>query len=215
MPRARPSWCRRWVRCRVSAVCTPRLATALVGASRMVQHRVRPLAYLNAMASRERSMPSIPNTRKLMAYLATPAWPIRPAVDLAMLVPAGGVAEALQECGKKGIKAAISIAGGFAEAGGLPSRAPDADLRTLRHSRLVGPNCVGVLHPARGMTATFSSEPEKSHARCPAGRAGAVHPIRRPGRALLLKFRQTWTLTWLRFTVINDDGHQRTDPGLR
>ena len=81
------------------------------------------------------------------------------AVDLALLLlPASAVAEALEACGRRGIRAAISIAGGFAEAGLSDEQDRLTRLCAEWGIRLVGPNCVGALHPALGMTATFSSE---------------------------------------------------------
>lgn len=80
-------------------------------------------------------------------------------IDLAMiLLPAQGVAEALEQCALQGVRCAISIAGGFAEAGGEAEQDQLTAICQRYGIRLVGPNCVGVLHPALGMTATFSSE---------------------------------------------------------
>ena len=80
-------------------------------------------------------------------------------IDLALiLLPAHGVAEALEQCALQGVRCAISIAGGFAEAGGEAEQDRLTAICQQYGIRLVGPNCVGVLHPALGMTATFSSE---------------------------------------------------------
>src|SRR5690606_4537491 len=80
-------------------------------------------------------------------------------VDLALiLLPAKGVPDALDACGRRGIPFAISVAGGFAEAG--DRNAQDRILEICRRTgiRLVGPNCVGLLNPRAGVTATFSTE---------------------------------------------------------
>jgi len=80
-------------------------------------------------------------------------------IDLAMiLLPAAGVADALRHCAQQGVRAAISIAGGFAEAGDAAAQDALSVMCQRYGIRLVGPNCVGVLNPALGMTATFSSE---------------------------------------------------------
>jgi acyl-CoA synthetase (NDP forming) len=80
-------------------------------------------------------------------------------IDLAMiLLPAAGVADALEQCALQGVRTAISIAGGFAEAGDTAAQEVLSALCRQHGIRLVGPNCVGVLNPALGMTATFSSE---------------------------------------------------------
>jgi len=80
-------------------------------------------------------------------------------IDLAMiLLPAAGVVDAVHQCALQGVRTAISIAGGFAEAGDTAAQEALTALCEQHGIRLVGPNCVGVLNPALGMTATFSSE---------------------------------------------------------
>jgi acetate---CoA ligase (ADP-forming) len=80
-------------------------------------------------------------------------------VDLALiLLPATGVADALLACGQRGIPYAISIAGGFAEAGDAAQQERLVQTCAQYGIRLVGPNCVGLLNPRAGVTATFSTE---------------------------------------------------------
>ncbi|MCE2878926.1 MAG: CoA-binding protein [Comamonadaceae bacterium] len=80
-------------------------------------------------------------------------------IDLALiLLPAAGVPDALHQCALQGVRTAISIAGGFAEAGDAAAQQALSDVCQQHGIRLVGPNCVGVLNPGLGMTATFSSE---------------------------------------------------------
>ena len=65
-------------------------------------------------------------------------------IDLALiLLPAAGVAEALQQCALQGVRTAISIAGGFAEAGDTAAQEALTALCQQHGIRLVGPNCVG------------------------------------------------------------------------
>lgn len=70
--------------------------------------------------------------------------------ELAVIViPSRMVAEAIEECGKAGVKAAIIITGGFAEAG-HEGEILQAELeQTARKAgvRLIGPNCQGVNYP--------------------------------------------------------------------
>lgn len=80
-------------------------------------------------------------------------------IDLALiLLPASAVEPALAQCAQRGVASAISIAGGFAEAGDAQAQARLAQICKETGIRLVGPNCVGLLRPALGVTATFSSE---------------------------------------------------------
>ena len=82
------------------------------------------------------------------------------AVDLAVVcVPAVEVAGVLRDCGKRGVKAAVVLSSGFAEAGEegavrqneLQAIARDAGLR------LLGPNCLGVANARNKSVLSFSS----------------------------------------------------------
>ena len=79
-------------------------------------------------------------------------------IDVALLLAAADqVAPALEEAGKCGIPFAIAIASGFAEAGDGARQADLSRICLETGIRLVGPNCVGILNPANGTTATFST----------------------------------------------------------
>lgn len=82
-------------------------------------------------------------------------------VDLAVIcVPALLVEAALEECGRKGVRAAIVISAGFREVGEEGRLREEAVGRVLeRYSmRAVGPNCMGCVTTAPGvmMNATFA-----------------------------------------------------------
>ena len=80
--------------------------------------------------------------------------------DLAILaVPAESVVDVVQDCVAAGVPAAVVWAGGFAEAGDA-GRARQRELEAVcRDSglKLCGPNCIGVINTAIGLTASFSS----------------------------------------------------------
>lgn len=82
-------------------------------------------------------------------------------VDLAIVViPAAGVLEAVEACGRKGVRALVVISAGFKEVGAEGLKREE-ELRAMvrRYGmRLVGPNCLGVLNtdPAVSMNATFA-----------------------------------------------------------
>lgn len=81
-------------------------------------------------------------------------------VDLALvLVPASVVADAVEDCGRKGIPYAVVIASGFAETGEDGRERQAAVRRTAREHgvRLVGPNSEGVVNLDTGVAASFSS----------------------------------------------------------
>ncbi|MCS6842724.1 MAG: CoA-binding protein, partial [Caldilineales bacterium] len=79
-------------------------------------------------------------------------------VELAVLVvPAGLCPGVLEACGRRGIRAAIVISGGFREVG-PKGAALEAELVHIarRHGmRLIGPNCVGTLDAHTGLNTTF------------------------------------------------------------
>lgn len=82
-------------------------------------------------------------------------------VDLAIVVvPAAGVLEAVEQCGRKGVKGLVIISAGFKETGPEGAKREDAMMETVRRygMRLIGPNCMGVLDATPGvrMNATFS-----------------------------------------------------------
>ena len=74
-------------------------------------------------------------------------------VDLAVLtVPAAAVPEVARACGRRGVRALVVITSGLGAEG--------SDLLAIcrRHGmRLLGPNCLGVLVPGRGLNATFAA----------------------------------------------------------
>ncbi|MDP2838011.1 MAG: CoA-binding protein, partial [Candidatus Moranbacteria bacterium] len=80
-------------------------------------------------------------------------------VDLAIIIiPAASVPEALREACEKGIKAAIIISSGFKETGnaGQALEQEVIDIAQEYNIALLGPNCLGYLHPAIGLNASFA-----------------------------------------------------------
>lgn len=82
-------------------------------------------------------------------------------VDLAVIVvPAERVLAAVRDCGKKGVKGVVVITAGFGEVGGEGQVRQDqlVALCAKHGMRLVGPNCMGILNTAEGvsMNASFA-----------------------------------------------------------
>ncbi len=83
------------------------------------------------------------------------------AVDLAVIiVPRDLVAQTMENCGEKGVKAVVVITSGFKEVGEEGARKEEEVVEIARKygMRMVGPNCFGVLNtaPDISMNATFS-----------------------------------------------------------
>lgn len=79
------------------------------------------------------------------------------SIDAAvMTIPAKFIAQAIDECGKKGVKGLIIITSGFSEVG---KRELEDEIVALAHQynmRILGPNIVGVLSNSSKMNASFS-----------------------------------------------------------
>jgi len=78
--------------------------------------------------------------------------------DLAVLIlPTRIVLETLTQCGKKGIKNAIIVSGGFQEVGAQGSDLQEQLIQLARryNIRFLGPNCLGVANPHRQLNTTF------------------------------------------------------------
>ncbi len=80
--------------------------------------------------------------------------------DMAVLVlPTRIVPDILDECGKKGIKRAVIISGGFKERGreGVKLEEKLKNVAQKHGIRFVGPNCIGVINAHRKLNFTFFS----------------------------------------------------------
>jgi acetyl-CoA synthetase (ADP-forming) len=78
--------------------------------------------------------------------------------DLAVLIlPARIVPEILDQCGKKGIKHAIVVSGGFKELGedGVTKEKELQEIANKHGIRFLGPNCIGVTNPHHNLNTTL------------------------------------------------------------
>jgi acyl-CoA synthetase (NDP forming) len=81
-------------------------------------------------------------------------------VDLAVIVvPAAHVTSTIEQCGARGIPAAVIISSGFGEEKSEEAAQRDAELRALAarlDMAICGPNSEGLVNPLRPLVATFS-----------------------------------------------------------
>jgi acetyltransferase len=78
-------------------------------------------------------------------------------IDLAIIaIPALFVAQSLEECGKKGIKAVIIISAGFSEIGNINGEEKLISIANKYGISLLGPNCFGIVNPHKNLDTTFS-----------------------------------------------------------
>jgi acetate---CoA ligase (ADP-forming) len=92
----------------------------------------------------------------LKAYpdiMSTPS----PAELAVIVIPSQAVSGTLEKCGQKGVKAAVVITGGFAEAGeaGEKLQVELADVARRYGIRVVGPNCQGINYPHHQLCASW------------------------------------------------------------
>lgn len=79
-------------------------------------------------------------------------------IDLAVLVlPASASIPALKECAKRGMKAAVLVAGGFAEVDSQGEELQEEILKVVRETgmRVLGPNTSGLLSMPQNLAASF------------------------------------------------------------
>ena len=85
--------------------------------------------------------------------------------ELAIIAtPAATVPSVMEQCGRRGITAAVIISAGFQEAGPEGQRLAQ-QLEAVAHRygmRFLGPNCLGVLRPEIALNASFSAGAPKA-----------------------------------------------------
>ena len=105
--------------------------------------------------------PVNPKAEEIMGLKCTPDISSLPAgVDLAVIaIPAKLCPQAIEDCGRKGIGAAIVISAGFKEVG---AEGKELEGRLFNASmaggvRVLGPNCLGLINTANKMDASFAA----------------------------------------------------------
>jgi acetyltransferase len=97
-----------------------------------------------------------PNVLGIKAYPSIADLPDK--VDLAVITtPADTVPDVIGQCVAVGVPGAIVISAGFKEHGDHGKNLEEQISRIIRGKmRLIGPNCLGVMNPVRGLNATFA-----------------------------------------------------------
>ena len=138
-------------------------SVAVLGASRRLDSIGG--ALLRNVLSQPFQGPVYPVNPKAEHVQSVPSYPTVEAipgpVDLAVIVvPAAHVLEAVESCGRKGVRALVVISAGFKEVGGEGVALETALRESVRRygMRLVGPNCLGILNTEEDvrLNATFA-----------------------------------------------------------
>jgi acetate---CoA ligase (ADP-forming) len=143
-------------------------SVALIGASDdATKTGGRPLAYLRRAGFSGVVYPVNPRRATVQGLRAYPSLDTLPEVpDHAfILTPTEGALDAVAACAARGVPLATVLAGGFAEEGEA-GRAREAELRRILAggpTRLLGPNSIGIVNVATGLSLTANgafAEPE-------------------------------------------------------
>lgn len=104
--------------------------------------------------------PVNPHAREILGRRTYPSvLEVEGPVDLAVIVvPAPAVLSVMEECGGKGVDAAIVISAGFRESGpeGIERERQLAALARRLGIRVIGPNCLGLMVTATGLNTSFA-----------------------------------------------------------
>ncbi len=98
-------------------------------------------------------------------------------VDMAVItVPAKHVPSVIEECGQKGVSMAIIITAGFKETGEGGKALEDRILAIAKGygTRIVGPNCLGLIIPPKGVDTTYVHESPKPGSIAFISQSGAI-----------------------------------------
>jgi acyl-CoA synthetase (NDP forming) len=112
--------------------------------------------------------PIFPVNPRLTRLLDMPAYPsiedISDEVDLAIIVLRRElVLQAMEACGRKGVKAVIVMSSGFSELGDLETEEKLAAKAKQYGIRFLGPNCAGYAAPWENVYASFENRVQQGH----------------------------------------------------
>ena len=85
-------------------------------------------------------------------------------VDLVVVAtPARSIPGIVEECGERGIKMMLILSAGFRETGAAGRKIEDKVTQLVKRYgiRLMGPNCLGIIRPDKGLNITFGNNNAK------------------------------------------------------
>lgn len=160
----------------VQALLNPR-GVALVGASADPRKNTgRPQRFLDAHGYKGTIYPVNPGRDEVQGLRAykTVADIEGPCDQAFIMVPADHVIEAVEQCGRIGVKVATIYSDGFAETGAAGQAKQDELLNVAAEAgvRILGPNSMGVICPASHVTLSVNAVLEMEYV--PVGRMGLI-----------------------------------------
>ncbi len=131
---------------------------AVVGASRSPEKLGHVVLRQLLEGFRGRVYPVNPKAEEILGVRCYPSVADLPEpVDLAVVVvPAPVTPRVVEDCGRRGVKAAIVISGGFSEVGNEELERELREAARRSGVRLIGPNCMGIYRPSVGLDTLFT-----------------------------------------------------------
>jgi acyl-CoA synthetase (NDP forming) len=141
------------------AILNPRQVAIFGASNRFTSMGTNLLSSLKALGFEGKVYPVHPTESEVLGYRSYPDVAELPEVpDLALIVlPTHLVPDVLADCGRKGIRHAIIVSGGFKEVG-ADGRALEQRLIDVARQfriRFLGPNCIGVANAHHRLNVTF------------------------------------------------------------
>jgi len=118
------------------------------------------LENLSNAAFKGEIFPVNPKKKKILGYRAYPnIKDIKKQVDLAVIAtPSHTVPEIISDCSDANVPTAVIVSAGFKELGEKGEKLEKEILLNKGKTRIIGPNCLGVMNPKIGLNATFAAE---------------------------------------------------------
>ena len=142
----------------------------------------------NVLRSGVKTYPVNPKRKEILGLKCYPTVEdINDEVELAVIaVDAERCVDVIERCGRKGIKYAVVISGGFKEAGREDLEKAMVEVARKYGIRIIGPNCIGVYNGRNGFNTFFQRNVQLP----PAGNVAILTQSGTFGIALLEKFAQ-------------------------
>jgi len=141
------------------AIVNPRHIACFGASNRFTSMGTNLLSSLKALGFEGEVYPVHPRETDVLGYKSYPHVAELPEIpDLALIVlPTDLVPGVLEDCGRKGIRHAIIVSGGFKEVGPDGIALEQRLIRTARRYgiRFLGPNCIGVANAHHKLNVTF------------------------------------------------------------
>ncbi len=136
------------------------LSVAIIGASRDPKKFGNVILNNFMLSFKGKIYPVNPKVDEIMGLKCYPkVSSIKDNVDLAVIIVPSEIAiEAVEDCGKKGVKSLVIITSGYSETGNVDKEKALGAVIKKYKMRAVGPNCLGILDTYSGVDTIFNPQ---------------------------------------------------------